>query len=310
MRHRLMGCVLLALVMVPVLAAQPAVGKKRIAVFDFEDKTDHRVRWWRGGQGVGQGMADMCVTALVKSGNYTVIERDKLSQLMQEQGLGASGAVTGQTAAQLGKLLGVELAVFGAVTEFGYLEHKTGGRAPIPTPLKTKSVRVGVTRTAARVAVDVRLVNTSTGEIIAAETVVGEESKTGVSVSDARTSFQNQASFDESLVGKATRKAVDGVIEKIDSHAGEVQWQGSVVKTDATEVIINAGSIAGITIGDVLTIYSKGEALVDPETGLDLGSEETKIGTIRVVADMAQGKASRCAVISGSGGKRGDIVRY
>jgi len=42
--------------------------KRRIAVFDFEDKTDHRLRWYKADQPVGHGMADMLVTALVKAG--------------------------------------------------------------------------------------------------------------------------------------------------------------------------------------------------------------------------------------------------
>ncbi|MFP4164245.1 MAG: CsgG/HfaB family protein, partial [Chitinispirillaceae bacterium] len=75
---------------------------------------------WNRSQNVGEGMADMLTTALVKEGKYRVMERAKIDKIMEKRALGASGAVTPQTAAKMGKLLGVELAVMGSVTEFGY----------------------------------------------------------------------------------------------------------------------------------------------------------------------------------------------
>ena len=106
--------------------AQEKTGKRRVAVFVFEDKTDHRYHWWNG-QPVGDGMSDMLTTTLVKSGKYRVMERAQMEQLLKEQGLGMAGVTTPQTAAQAGKMLGVELAIMGAVTEFGYKKVSTGG---------------------------------------------------------------------------------------------------------------------------------------------------------------------------------------
>jgi len=92
--------------------------KKRVAVFIFDDKTDKSWRWWNN-KGVGEGIAEMLTTALVKTGNYRVLERRELDQILKEQDLGASGIVTPQSAAKVGKVLGVELAVMGAVTVLG-----------------------------------------------------------------------------------------------------------------------------------------------------------------------------------------------
>jgi curli biogenesis system outer membrane secretion channel CsgG len=92
--------------------------KKRIAVVDFEDRSG-----W--GHNIGTGLADMLVTELVKSGDFMVVERQELSKILEEQGLGMSGVVTPQSAAQVGQVLGVELMVMGSVTEFG--EKKSGG---------------------------------------------------------------------------------------------------------------------------------------------------------------------------------------
>ena len=59
-----------------------------------------------------------CATQLVQSGKYVVVERAQLDAILQEQNLGASGAVTPATAAKVGKLLGVQLLLTGSMTQF------------------------------------------------------------------------------------------------------------------------------------------------------------------------------------------------
>ena len=48
------------------------------------------------------------------------------------------------------------------------------------------------------------------------------------------------------------------------------------------EVFINAGSASGITEGDTFSILREGEALIDPDTGMELGRDATKIAEISV----------------------------
>jgi curli biogenesis system outer membrane secretion channel CsgG len=284
-----------------ITVAQNPTIKKRVAVFVFEDKTDKSWHWWNN-KGVGEGMSDMLTTELVKSGEYTVIERSELDKILAEQALGASGAVTAQTAAEIGKLLGVELAVMGSVTEFGYTEDKKGGRLG--------GIGVGVSNQSAIVGVDVRLVNTSTGEILAADNVRREKASKGISVDTRTFDFSDQKKFDESLVGKAAREAVEDITSLVNKQMPNIPWQGKVVTEQNGTVFINAGSNLGIKVGDVFHIYMKGEALIDPDTGLSLGSEDTKIGEVKVTdAGIGQGKASKCQILNGSGFKPGYIVR-
>jgi curli biogenesis system outer membrane secretion channel CsgG len=276
--------------------------KKRVAVFDFEDKTSHQYHWWTG-QPVGEGMADMLVTALVKTGNYQVIERQEIEKIMQEQQLGQSGAVTQQSAVQVGKALGVELAIFGAVTEFGYAEGTTGGR------LKSQGFGIGIKSSSATVAVDVRFINTTTGDILLAESVRKEESKKGVALDTRQFNFENQKNFDESIVGKATRAAINEIVQLVDNSSQGLAWQGKIIKGDGP-IYINAGSEDGIQIGDEFDVFRAGEELIDPDTGLSLGAVESKIGTIKVTNNsIGNGKASECRAISGTGFERNDIVR-
>ena len=83
-----------------------------------------------------------------------------------------------------------------------------------------------------------------------------------------------------------------------------------VIKMDGdTRVIINKGSLAGVKVNDVLFVYRKGEELIDPDSGLSLGSELEKVGTIKIVSDMVGGKASKAEIISGSNFQGGDVVK-
>ncbi|KAA3660829.1 MAG: hypothetical protein DWQ10_05825 [Calditrichaeota bacterium] len=292
---------ILALQVAGLTAGEKKGAKKRIAVFEFDDKTDHRVLWWTG-QGPGRGMADMLITELVKGGNYTVIERTALDKILAEQNLGKSGLVTPQTAAQTGKLLGVDIAVIGAVTEFGHSKGDVGGSA--------KGIGVGVSSQTVTVAVDVRFVNTTTGEILAAENIRRDKKKRGLSFRKQGLSFNNRNKFDQSLIGKATRDAIEDIMKLLDDKSASLVWQGKIVKADASSVIINAGAEAGLKVGDELVVYRKGEELIDPDTGISLGATEAKVGKIKVTDNsIGKGKASRCSIVSGSGYQRGDVVK-
>jgi curli biogenesis system outer membrane secretion channel CsgG len=275
--------------------------KKRVAVLSFDDKTDAGYSWG-GTKTAGEGMSDMLITELVKSDRYTVLERTEINQVLEEQDLGARGIVTAQSAAQAGKMLGAEIVIFGAITEFGYKERSTGGR--------TRRFGVGINSTTAVVATDVRMVDATTGEIIAAEDVRKEESKRGLSVDTRKVDFGSQSEFDESLVGEATREAIDEIVSLIDDNSGNIKWGATVITSQGGSVFINAGSASGVEVGQTFLVKRAGQKLVDPDTGIELGAVEEEVGTIRVEDNsVGNGKASRCTIVSGSGFERGDLVR-
>jgi len=284
------------------IAAQSPQIKKRIAVFVFEDKTDKSWRWWNN-KGVGNGVSDMLTTALVKSGNYRVIERMELDKILNEQDFGQTGRITAQSAAKVGQVLGVELAVMGSVSEFGYKKGETGGAI--------KGIGIGVSNQSATVGIDVRMVNTSTGEIMTAENVRKQKASKGLKIRTRKLAFKDQKSFDESLVGKAAREAIESIVSMIDSSADDIPWQAKVIIEKAGVVFINSGEADGLQVGDTFAVYSKGEDLIDPDTGISLGSVDSKIGVIKITdASIGNGKASKCAIVEGSGFTKGNFVRF
>jgi len=257
-----------------------AAGKKRIAVMDLEDKTSGQHSGWHS---VGAGMADMLTTTLVKSGKFSVIEREKIEKVMKEQAFGASGAVNAQTAAKIGQILGVQYIVTGSVTEFGIKESKLGvgnlgSILPFGGGVETKT-------NTAKVAIDIRMIDTSSAEILKAEKGEGEESSTGVSIdlSAVPSVDFGKDGFDETVIGKAVRKAIENVARPIFEAEANLPWSAKIIKVSGKQIYFNSGEEDGMTMGKTVAIFKKGEDLVDPDTGASLGSEETKLGTAKVV---------------------------
>ncbi|MFH1074303.1 MAG: CsgG/HfaB family protein [Candidatus Firestonebacteria bacterium] len=275
MKKLVMMLIALAVAVSPALAGN----KKRIAVMDFEDKAQGQHAGWRS---PGKGMADMLVTALAKSNKYSVIEREQLEKVLKEQRLGAAGIITAQTAAKIGQLLGIQYIVTGSITEFGIKESKLG----VGNLGNVFGFGGGVdTKTnTAKVACDVRMIDTSTGEIIKSEKGEGEESSTGVSVdlSVAPSVDFGKAGFDETVIGKAVRKTIESVSRPLIEMAEKFPWTARIMKIDGNKLWLNSGKIDEEREGRTFGIFRKGEDLVDPETGLALGSSDTKLGTGRI----------------------------
>jgi len=159
---------LLAAVLVPVLSAAPKGGgsKPRIAVLEFKNKADNQW-WYHGGAEAAQ---DVFVTELVKSGRFRVVEREQLVAMMKEKGLQQYGDIDPKTAIKLGKILGLNYLLTGAVTEYGNTDVSGGGGG----------VSAGKRKFVA--ALNARLINTSTGEIAWADEASQEETSVRVSV--------------------------------------------------------------------------------------------------------------------------------
>ncbi len=298
-RSILVLVLILAVLTLPLIAQDMKALKKRVAVVDFEDRAHY-------GYDIGKGVADMLVTALVESKKFMVVERSELEQVLNEQGLGQSGLVTPQSAAKVGQLLGAEMLVTGSVTEFGEKESKVGGGLG-----RLGGLNLGVSKKKARVAVDVRLVNVNTGEIVAAKSAVGEDASTGldnVGVNDI--DFHNTDTWDNTQLGKASREAIEQCVQYITEGMESVPWVGKIVKVMPDgSIVMKPGSKGGVKTGMVFKVFHAGEELIDPDTGLSLGSEESLIGEIQVTTDMADGKAAKAIVKSGMGFQDADIIR-
>jgi curli biogenesis system outer membrane secretion channel CsgG len=241
---------------------------------------------------VGAGATKMLETSLAKSGQFDVYTRAELNKVLAEQSLGQTGAVTAQSAAKAGQLIGVNAIVVGAVTEFG---EKVGG--------VNVFFLAGGKQSTARVVIDVQVIDATTGQIVKALSAEGEEGNVGVSIFVASAG----TSLDDTKVGKAMRKAISKLVDELSVEMANIPWSGKIVKAEGNTVYINAGAAANMQQGATLIVYRAGEDLIDPDTGASLGKEETLAGEVMVTQVLE--KMSKATIKRGAGFQKGDIVR-
>ncbi len=86
-------------------------GGAKIAVMDFKTIGDN--------SNLGEGAAEILRTTLAGTGEYTIVERGMLKQVLKEQKLGQSGILDPKTAVGIGKVLGAKFVAVGSVVKFG-----------------------------------------------------------------------------------------------------------------------------------------------------------------------------------------------
>jgi len=196
--------------------------KARIAVADFEDKMSSTGQYRAE---YGRGMADMLATALFNTNRYIVLERQNLTYVLAEQDLGASGRIKRETAAPIGELEGAELLVTAAVTGFdpgvsgaggsvgGVLGHIFGKAAGE----SFGNVAGGFRR--AQIALDVRIVDTRTGRVVAANSVQGSATEFSGSLGAANTTFAGDlGGFAKTPMERAIREAIQSSVDFVVSR--------------------------------------------------------------------------------------------
>ncbi len=180
------AALLVAAAALPALAADNST-KPRIAVLEFKSKAENQW-WYHNGSAAAQ---DVFVTELFKSGKFRVVEREQLAALMQEKNLTLSGDLDPATAVKVGKILGVNYLLTGSVTEYGATD--VGGHAPGVRRLPGFSA--GKRNFVA--AMNARLIDTSTGEIVWADEGRGEESSVKVNVGGFGGGVDDDRMFDK-----------------------------------------------------------------------------------------------------------------
>jgi curli biogenesis system outer membrane secretion channel CsgG len=132
------------------LGSKPLEQRIPVTIYEFHS----------GSPSVSVGAAtDMFTTALVESGQFRVVERQRLSQdLMMEKQLNAAGQTTGDTAQK--QLRGARYIFEGTVTEANPQEDQHQGGVNIG------GLNLGAGKTKDTLAIDVRIVDADTGDVL------------------------------------------------------------------------------------------------------------------------------------------------
>ncbi len=172
--------------------------KPRIAVLEFKNKAENQ--WWYNSGGAAA--QDVFVTELVKSGKFRVVEREQLAQLMQEKNLSLSGDIDPSTAVQAGKLLGVKYFLVGAVTEYGAQETGAHGAYGVGFSGSKKTFTA---------AMNARIIDTDTGEIVWADEARGEDAHFKLSIAG----FGGGVDNDSRMFDKVMKPVIEQLVASI-----------------------------------------------------------------------------------------------
>jgi len=281
--------------------------KPRIAVLDFEySSVADEWRWWLDSN--AKGVSDILVNKLVEDGNFRVIERSKLEAILREQNLGASGKVDSSTAAQIGRLLGVDFMVIGSVTGFNI--EQDGGGVRIP-----RLGRVGGGKTRANVKLNLRVVNTTTAEILLTAEGNGSSSRGDGAINIRGYSVDSSSRKEAKLLTTATVDAINQVVEKLNKGSTQLaaapralpRVNALVADITGNTVILNKGSDEGFQQGLKLSIERVTRQVKDPSTGKVIRQVTQSMGTIEITESDANSSVGK--IISGGTFKVGDMAK-
>lgn len=195
--------------------------KTKIAVLDFELKGETFKTKDMGGI-----VAEWFTTALVQDGRFQVVERALLKKIIDEQKLGMTGLIDEGSSAQIGKILGVRTIISGSVLQL------------------TDAIEVNA-----------RIINVSTGSIVAAENLRSKDTSGNL----------------KELIERLTAKIVKNF-----------PLTGYVVKKRNDTVLIDLGTTSSVQVGMEFIVYKEGAAIKHPKTGEVLEVEQIRTGLIKI----------------------------
>lgn len=263
--------------------------KLRVGVVNFLNKTPSKVL------GIGEAASDILGTILQKTGRFIVIPQQDMESILAQQKMSATGAINPDTAAQMGEILGLNTILTGAVT--AYSEAEEGSDYLVYKEKKQ----------IARVTVDYRIVDTTTGVQLMADSGTGiYEKSTGGALG-----LGSKAGYDSDLRDGALRDALTKAMVNMQKQLGKRKWSGRIAQVDGNSLYINAGQKSGLNVGAKLDIFRPGKDIVDPVTHVKLGSTENLIGKATVIQnDLGdQADLSIANPTSGIGFNPNDIVK-
>ena len=280
----LLGAILL-------LGMSVAQAQPRVAVMNFENNSNWR--YW--GDNLGRAAADELVTQLFRTGDFSVIERSQLDAILAEQDLGTSGAVDASTAAKIGQLLGAQLVLTGSITQFSI--ERTSGRFGF----------IGGSVSRAESVVDVRLVDTTTGQILLAENGEGRKTFGGGFFKGVAA----ERDFDAGTAQEALRPAVEQVVEKIADQADRFEGlapvapPAQIVGARDGAIYINQGENFGVQVGARFVVTRVVDEIRDAN-GTVLDRITDQVGILEVTRVLSQ--SAICSVVEGEA-VEGDAIQ-
>jgi len=235
---------------------------------------------------------DEMEASIQKNRKFSLVSRKAsvMKDIREEQAFASSELSAGNAAAE-GQMKNANFLILPTVQDFKFYRSSK----PVPN-LEDKYLR----RDSGMLEVNVQVIDTSTGAI---KTTFYLKSSfaTGKKVVNTKGGVPNSIHFTK-MAKKVSGQMTDQLVD--------IVFPMRILNMQGKQVFINRGKDGGLKKGQLLNVFKPGVALIDPDTGENLGSAETMIGQIKVTRINPK---FTIAVITGKGMDepidRGDIVR-
>ena len=181
--------------------------KPRLGVLRFTNNTS--AAWWSGT--AGRDLQDMLASELVSMKAFRVLERKELEAVIGEQDLGASGRIKKSTRSKIGNITGAKYLIAATVSAFEKGTSGTKGGVGF------KGISLGGKKEKAYMAVDLKVIEVETGEIVEARTVEATAKSGGLGGGLRVGGFSgNLAKEKKTPTGKAIRACIMEIAEYLE----------------------------------------------------------------------------------------------
>ncbi len=197
-----------------------AASKVRISVSSFTENsgTSRCGPWLWNSDWLGSEFRDQLTTELYKLGKFEILERKNLNTMYSEEHQLVNADPT--FLPEKNKYKAAQYSVTGAVTAFELCESGLGGALDVGSLVGLPSLEVELRGQTAKAAINLRIVNVTTGEVVGSFMTDGEASskKVGLSVEALKNLRMNSEGFQNSPLGLAAQEAIHKAAIEIGSR--------------------------------------------------------------------------------------------
>ncbi|HOT27337.1 MAG TPA: CsgG/HfaB family protein [Candidatus Ozemobacteraceae bacterium] len=274
--------------------------RPRIAVLPFANPSG-----FDSSYPIGSGLAQMLKQRLMQAGKVLVVEREELKAMKDELNLAQDGFFDVSTIQAKGGFQGADYILRGKVMDFGHFQRDTG--------LGTLGKLAGGfmhTKVTAYVRLSVEVIDLKNGRLVFSDNAEARHDKTGAVLlaGDLKKALGaalklGSSEFDASMIGQATRKALDRVMSRLN---GLFRLEARVQAVSPEGIVIDMGTSSGLSEGREGVLYGVTE--IRNRAGVVVWCSKKELGTVRVTDVQPDG--SMATVPPGVTASEGDIVSF
>ncbi len=241
--------ILTGILMLPPIRAE---AQESLTVLPFKSTAGHH--------DLEQLLTNQLMADLSENPSLCLIDRSNIKDILDEQGLGKTGIIARNTAIQMGQVHGVDYLLTGNIFSPQNLLPRKGSKTP--------STRFNVSW---------KLINTTTGQIVIADTSSKILPKISTKQNGKRI-WMTPADAPGLALRDISHEISKTLQEKMAKHTDTVR----IAYIDGDMIYIDSGHNRNISIDEVFSVIQDGVTIRDPETGKVLGCQQKILCKIQI----------------------------